>query len=295
MGGRAGTRAAAALLALLAAAGCAAPAARAPVSAWSLPEDGDEGPAISFPAKAPRGSAPEEAVAVFSIYGVAPRFHGDLALDGFGQGTDGAPRGPGGGFTGEIRPPGWFLSFDMGWAFFRDDLGLEGVHPDFVGADVDHTFRTVELAAGPCLWEVPFAPPGGERPGVRAPAGPSRLRVDAVLGARGYQLTIDSDFDPDLPGDAIDEVWGDPIVGLRAEARPADGFALHVRGDGGGFGWMSDRSWRASASASLRLSQGAWITAGWSALAVDYDRGSSGEFRFHTRLDGPFVSLDLWF
>jgi hypothetical protein len=226
---------------------------------------------------------------MLSLYGWAPRFHGDLSLDGFGQGTDGAPQGAGFGIAGEVRPPGWFASLDFGWGLFKDDLGLEDVHPDFVGADVDYTFHYIELAAGPCIYELPAE---GPEPGRRV-RGPSRLRIDPYLGVRANQLTIDSDFNPDLPGDAIDEVWVDPIAGLRVEVRPLPGLALRARGDAGGFGVGAKRDWRATAAASLRLGEGAWLSAGWNFHAIDYER--SDEFTFHTRLDGPFLSIDFWF
>lgn len=86
----------------------------------------------------------------------------------------------------------------------------------------------------------------------------------------------------------ISETWVDPIVGLRANWKFNDQFAVGFRGDIGGFGIASDLTWEAFAGFGWHLSPRYTMTFGYRALGTDY---SGDDFATDTVTHGPIFGL----
>ena len=122
-----------------------------------------------------------------------------------------------------------------------------------------------------------------------------RVSVDVLAGARIWYVDTEIHLSPGLlparrAGD--DEVWGDPVVGLRWNAPLGRGFFLTGYADVGGFGVASDLTWQLLGTLGYRFND--WISAraGYRHLDVDYkDDG----FVWDVELSGPIVGATFRF
>ncbi|MGE0641015.1 MAG: hypothetical protein AB7G12_10760 [Thermoanaerobaculia bacterium] len=92
------------------------------------------------------------------------------------------------------------------------------------------------------------------------------------------------------------ESWVDPVVGFRWSTTGSERWAFWIRGDVGGFGVGSERSWNAVAALSFRLTERVRLGAGYRALDIEYEHGSgSDRFVYDTRMEGPVAGLSFSF
>ncbi|MEZ5313945.1 MAG: hypothetical protein R2862_10000 [Thermoanaerobaculia bacterium] len=93
------------------------------------------------------------------------------------------------------------------------------------------------------------------------------------------------------------ESWVDPVVGFRWSTTGNDRWAFWIRGDVGGFGVGSEKSWNAVAALSFRLTERVRLGAGYRALDIEYEHGSGADrFVYDTRMEGPVAgsSFSFW-
>ena len=97
-----------------------------------------------------------------------------------------------------------------------------------------------------------------------------------------------------LPGVTVDQnkSWTDPIVGTRLGVQLTDRLSLQALGDVGGFGAGSDLTWQAFAGIGYRFHPRWTFTAGYRALAVDFERG---DFELDVIMHGPVLGLGFRF
>jgi hypothetical protein len=124
---------------------------------------------------------------------------------------------------------------------------------------------------------------------------PNRLRADVGAGARMH--VVDASVTA-AGAAALDtsETWIDPIVGGRLRYSIRDRWYLEAEGDVGGFGLVSDFTWRARLSVGWRPLRWLEVSAGWIWLDTDYDTGTGPtRFQWDVLMHGPYVALGFNF
>lgn len=115
--------------------------------------------------------------------------------------------------------------------------------------------------------------------------------LDVLAGARLWYVDTQIDLSAGvLPAARIedDEVWADPVVGLRWHGEVGHGFYVAGAADIGGFGIASDSTWQLLGTLGYRFSDRLSVRAGYRHLAVDYE---SGGFVWDVELSGPIAGL----
>ena len=111
--------------------------------------------------------------------------------------------------------------------------------------------------------------------------------LDLIGGLRYVDLSFDVQI-----GAAIDQTarqtWVDPWIGARGIIPIDETWAVHLRGDIGGFGVGSKFSWQALGVLSAQLGKGWRFDAGYRAIGIDYD---DGDLAFDTRVHGPLIGF----
>ncbi|MCS7032577.1 MAG: porin family protein [Phycisphaerae bacterium] len=119
-----------------------------------------------------------------------------------------------------------------------------------------------------------------------------RLRVEPLLGIRGYYLSLNLDFPlagVDVSGERF---WADGLAGVRTSLDVTDDLSLFARADVGTGG--SDLAWNVIVGARLRLGDHGAVYGGYRVLDIDYDDGGQ-RFEFDIRMAGPFVGVGFTF
>ena len=119
--------------------------------------------------------------------------------------------------------------------------------------------------------------------------------ADVLLGARLWATDTELTLAPGAaPGRATDdqEVWADPIVGLRGFLPLPHDFGLRAYGDVGGFGLASDITYQFIGSVNYAFSDWGTADVGYRYLKVDYD---DGDYLLDVAFQGPFVGLVITF
>jgi opacity protein-like surface antigen len=175
----------------------------------------------------------------------------------------------------ELRYERWGLLLDGFYIKMSKDGDTSG--PLFSGVDV--TSQTGMI--GPSL-------------SYRALLTP-HFTLDVLAGARIWFVDTELDFKPGLvPGVTVDQSksWADPIIGLRFGWQFADKWYLSALGDVGGFGAGSDLTWQAFAGVGYRFNPRWSVTAGYRALAVDFEKSG---FELDVIMHGPVVGVGFRF
>ncbi len=108
-----------------------------------------------------------------------------------------------------------------------------------------------------------------------------RLWNDLNVRAAGRTLAVQNDFG-----------WIDPVIGARAHWHINDTFSVLAQGDLGGFGAGSEFTWQGTATLNYTLNDTLAFSAGYKALAVDYDHDGRV---FDTTLHGPVFGATFRF
>ena len=175
----------------------------------------------------------------------------------------------------ELRYERWGLLLDGFYLKLSQDADTPG--PLF--SSVDATVQVGVL--GPSL-------------GYRA-VSTDRFTLDVLGGARIWWVNTELEFKPGLlPGLEVeqDTSWVDPVLGVRLGVNFTKAFFLTALGDVGGFGAGSDLTWQAFAGVGYRFNPRWSVTAGYRALAVEFERGG---FELDVIMHGPVVGLGFRF
>lgn len=220
------------------------------------------------------------------------------------------------GWTFVVTPYGWLAGLD-GQVGIRTvttnvDLGFTDIAPHLrFGA-----MGTFEARKGPIVFatDVMYISVGGAKafairggsgeitfdqretilqPMVGYAFGGQRWSVDALAGARYWNLSADLGIDPTrlsshTRSGTVD--WLDATGGLRARVTPKKGIHITAEGDGGGGGSRS--SWQAVGIVSADLSRHWGAMTGYRYLTVDYDRNG---FLMNTHMDGWVLGVTVNF
>lgn len=89
-----------------------------------------------------------------------------------------------------------------------------------------------------------------------------------------------------------DQIWVDPIVGVRAVAQLSPRWTLIGYGDVGGFGVSSDLTWQAMAAINYRFKERVALTLGYRYYSIDYDNDG---FVFDVKQYGPLIGTAITF
>lgn len=157
---------------------------------------------------------------------------------------------------------------------------------------VDSTQTTVEFGAAYELWSSGFS------------KSPGHTALYILAGGRyWYQnATLSGNVDPGgftiYRSGTVD--WIDPFIGGRVRYDVAQGQALLVRADFGGFNVVSDFSWQTLATYNMQLCTSSLYTLdaylGYRALAVDYSQGSgSSKYEYDVLQQGPVLGFTARF
>jgi hypothetical protein len=122
-----------------------------------------------------------------------------------------------------------------------------------------------------------------------------RVSLDALAGARVWYVDTEIDLSAGLlPARSAqdDEVWADPVIGLRWTAPLGRGFFLAGAADVGGFGVESDSTWQLLGTLGYRFNDWFSARAGYRHLDVDYDHDG---FVWDVELSGPIVGATFRF
>jgi hypothetical protein len=122
-----------------------------------------------------------------------------------------------------------------------------------------------------------------------------RVSLDVLAGARVWYVDTEIELSPGLlPARSVqdDEVWADPVVGLRWTAQLGRGFFLVGAADIGGFGIASDFTWQLLGTLGYRFNDWFSARAGYRHLDVDYDHDG---FVWDVELSGPIVGATFRF
>jgi Outer membrane protein beta-barrel domain len=127
------------------------------------------------------------------------------------------------------------------------------------------------------------------------PLWTKHFTLDVLAGIRAWWVDTELELKPgQLPGVTVDQSksWVDPIIGVRFGWQFADNWFLRAVGDVGGFGAGSDLTWQAFAGVGYQFHRHWSVTAGYRALAVDFDKSG---FELDVIMHGPVVGVGFRF
>jgi hypothetical protein len=166
------------------------------------------------------------------------------------------------------------LSKDERWVIPRTRLTPE----IDIEVDVDLKVSSSTLAAGYTVVQRP------------------EIAVDLLGGVRLWSVELDVDVPnriPRLPDRySASETWADVILGGRLRYQFAPDWSVIAYADYGGFDWASETTWQAAATVNYRVSERWYLSAGYRALALDYDAGA---LDLDTTIAGPLFGVTARF
>jgi hypothetical protein len=112
-------------------------------------------------------------------------------------------------------------------------------------------------------------------------------RFDLIAGLRYVDLSFDVQIGAPIDQTAR-ETWVDPWIGARGIIPISESWAVHLRGDAGGFGVGSQFSWQALGIIAAQLGAGWRFDVGYRAIGIDYN---DGDLSFDTRVHGPLIGF----
>lgn len=122
-----------------------------------------------------------------------------------------------------------------------------------------------------------------------------RIAVDGAVGARVWYVDTKIDLGAGLVAARSiedDEVWADPVIGVRSRAELGRSFSLIGAADIGGFGLASDFTWQILGTLAYEVADWVSVRAGYRHLEVDYEDDG---FVWDVELSGPLVGATFRF
>ncbi|MEY3895281.1 MAG: hypothetical protein RLZZ214_800 [Verrucomicrobiota bacterium] len=128
-----------------------------------------------------------------------------------------------------------------------------------------------------------------------------------VIEVDGYTMDVfagarTTSFDTSLTGRfasggqiqrGADDIWTDPIIGIRGQSALSERFFLRYNADIGGFGVSSDLVWQAFLGLGYNITENASLAVGYRGLGVDYT--SSAYNTLDVINHGPVIGLEFRF
>jgi len=122
------------------------------------------------------------------------------------------------------------------------------------------------------------------------------IDVDLLGGLRLWSVDLDVDVPnriPRLPNRYSEsETWADIILAGRVRYQFAPAWSVIAYADYGGFEWASEATWQAAATINYRASERWYVSAGYRALALDYEQGG---LDLDTTIAGPLLGVTARF
>lgn len=204
---------------------------------------------------------------------------------------------PAGQFT--IRAERWSFTF-FGAGYSRDTQttadstftvgSVSAVPGDSIEAAFD--LNVFELMVGYRFWEYDFAAKSADP----AAAAPVTLALDAVLGGRLYEL--DLEVSSASARTATDQLYIEPIAGIRGQLDIVRDFTISLQLDGGGMG-DSDRSsysFNISTAFEWRPIPNVGLQIGWRQILYTFQDGEGAqEFEYDGGIAGVFGGIVIRF
>jgi hypothetical protein len=195
----------------------------------------------------------------------------------------------------EVWDGKWGLAFDGLFMNLTEDRGFQGSRGvTAFNLDVDARLGMADIGLMHRLFETRFGSGNAQR-----------LAFEPYGGLRYGYLRQRIDLNTNIAGVGTagrtvgtSEDWVEPFVGGRVVWDLNDRLAISVMGDAGGFGIgsASDLLWQFSAGVNYRLSDTAFLNAGYRIVDLDYSRGSgSSEFGVDLQAKGPFLGMTILF
>jgi hypothetical protein len=122
-----------------------------------------------------------------------------------------------------------------------------------------------------------------------------RISLDVLAGARVWYVDTEIALSAGLlPARSVqdDEVWADPLIGLRWHGHLGRGFFLGGAADIGGFGVASDSTWQLLGTLGYQFNDRFSVRAGYRRLEVDYENDG---FVWDVEMSGPIVGATFRF
>ena len=122
-----------------------------------------------------------------------------------------------------------------------------------------------------------------------------RISLDVFAGARVWYVDTEIDLGAGLlPARSVqdDEVWADPLIGLRGSVELGRGFFLAGAADIGGFGIASDFTWQILGTLGYSFNDWFSARAGYRHLDVDYENDG---FVWDVEMSGPIIGATFRF
>ena len=121
-----------------------------------------------------------------------------------------------------------------------------------------------------------------------------RFTMDVQAGFRLVSMGLDLELTPGLLRGRSrywTRTWIDPVIGLRTRTYLTDWLFIPLRGDIGGFGANSERTWQAFGGLGFQVSRWAAIVAGYRSLGYNYDQ----RFEYNVNTHGPLLGCEFSF
>jgi len=127
--------------------------------------------------------------------------------------------------------------------------------------------------------------------------------LEGGIGGRLLNINVDTEIVRNEIGGGTSgqqkedaQTWFDPILVIRMKLPDSGNLLLQVRGDIGGFGVGSDFTWQIQAYGGYRFSDLFQVTAGYRALAIDFETGADqGRFLYDVTTSGPVLQVGFNF
>ena len=207
------------------------------------------------------------------------------------------------GIKGEVAtlPPAPAVDIDVGFSDILKNLniafmGLAEIHNGRFSVLLDLTYTRLEAKSdtpGPLFSDAKltttaaFATVTGGYRVISLPQGFLEPFVGGRLWYVATQVKLGSGLLASRKG-SDDEVWFDPIIGVRARANLGSGFFVSGYFDFGGYGVGSDVTWQAYGGLGYEFSSSWSVFGGYRYLSVDYDRNG---FVYDIEQHGPMTGV----
>lgn len=207
------------------------------------------------------------------------------------------------GIKGEVAtlPPAPAVDIDVGFSDILKNLniafmGLAEIHNGRFSVLLDLTYTRLEAKSdtpGPLFSDAKlttiaaFATLTGGYRVISLPQGFLEPFVGGRLWYVDTKIKLGSGLLASRKG-SDDEVWFDPIIGIRARANLGSGFFVSGYFDFGGYGVGSDVTWQAYGGLGYEFSSSWSVFGGYRYLSVDYDRNG---FVYDIEQHGPMTGV----
>lgn len=198
---------------------------------------------------------------------------------------------------GDQTVKGHTVDLDVPFSEIFDDLNgaltfhFEGMHKQRWGFLTDLNYIVLEMDDGSTdvdFTEIMFELAGFYRitKGTHA--------IDGLAGLRYSSMEVDLNLPSPLPSVDQRKDWVDPYLGLRWQWKFAENWGSRLRGDVGGFGIGSDKTYNLVGLVDFKPWTHVGLFGGYRVLYQDYSTGSGkNRFSYDATMHGPAMGLNI--